>query len=245
MVSSKETMQEYCKLANRNFREDLWEWCENKVKTIYEHDVDFNSLEEDIRDDKFSQRIQSTYFSQMNQSQYYEITVESNQVLNDRAKEIIEIDDEDIEVVIKSKDKKIHSEKWSGMYTKSQISWLDAYYEDTKNDFNIVSRIHSDYAKKIAKASLNMDESFSDLMNGVASADKRYKEAKAVFDSLSISAKFSEKTRGQNDTAGLGSLAEITAWLEQNGFLQEKIEFEDDDITRINKDLRHVLSSLD
>ena len=108
----------------------------------------------------------------------------------------------------------------------------------------MVSRIHKDYAKKIAKASLNMDESFSQMMNGISGADKRYKEAKTVFDSLSISAKFSEKTRSNNDVAGLGSLSEIVAKLEQTGFLQNKITFEDDHIELINFDLRHVLASV-
>ena len=247
LVTSKETMQEYCKLSNRNFREDLWEWCVNKVDIIFEHDLDFNSLEEKDREKKRSKRIFSTYFSQMNQSQYYEITanVEKEQFVENNDTEIIEEDDnEDLELVVKGKEKKIWSETWQGSYSRANIKWLDAYYADTCNDFSVVSRIHQDYAKKIAKASLAMDIAYNDSMNNVAGADKKFEKSKTIFDTLSISAKFSEKTRGQNDVSGFGSLSEIVMQLENTGFLQKKITYSDDDIEKIGADLRWVLSSV-
>ena len=58
---------------------------------------------------------------------------------------------------------------------------------------------HRDYARKIAKASLQMDKTFDDMMNGVDGADKRYENATKAFDTLSKSAKFSESTRSVND----------------------------------------------
>jgi len=244
IVVDLEGLKRYCDLNSRPFVQDLYDVALKTSTDKYENNVDYNSLPEEKRESFLFEKIRNIYFSRMGATQYYSyLDTDQSPVFVETIEDESEVENvNDAEPV---KEKKIHSEKWSGTYSHSQISWLDAYYADTCEDFNVVSRIHKDYAKKIAKASLNMDESFSDMMNGVSGADKRYKDSKAVFDTLSISAKFSEKTRGQNDTAGLGSLAEITAWLEQNGFLQEKIVFEDDDISKINKDLRHVLSSLD
>lgn len=238
----------YADLNSRKFSQELFDIAVIAINKKYKDDVEFNSLPEEKRESFLFEKVRNIYFSRQGQNQYYQYlnTDKSPVFTEDLEIESVEtdIDDEDLESIEEVKEKKIYSEKWGGTYSRKQIDWLDCYYEDTKNDFSIVSRIHSDYAKKIAKASLNMDESFSQMMNGTPGADKRYKESKAVFDTLSISAKFSEKTRGQNDVSGFGSLSEIVAHLENNGFLQKKIKFEDDDIEKIGADLRWVLSSV-
>lgn len=239
-----EGIKKYCDINCRLFSQELYDFVVKSITKKYKDDVDYNSLSEEKRELFFNTKVMKGYFSQQGQRQFYQYlnTNESDTSVEEIERE--EDIDEELERTKPVKESKIHSEKWGGTYSKAQISWLDSYYADTCADFNVISRIHKDYAKKIAKSSLNMDEAFSDMMNGVSGADKRYKEAKAVFDSLSISAKFSEKTRSNNDTAGMGSLSEIGAWLEQNGFLQKKIIFEEDDVDKINSDLRHVLASI-
>jgi len=237
-------LKEYCSLNDRKFQQELVDIATLEATKKYGDNIDYNSLSEDKRESFLFEKIRNIYFQRMGISPHYEF-IGSNEPVSLIEEDLDNDTDEDLEPIKQGKEKKIWSEIWQGNYSKSNIQWLDTYYFDTCNDFVVVNRNHKDYVRKIAKASLAMDIAYNDMMNGNAGGDKRYKENKAIFDSLSQSAKLSEKTRGQNDTAGLGSLSEITAWLEQNGFLQKKIVFEDDDISKINKDLRHVLSSLD
>lgn len=98
-----------------------------------------------------------------------------------------------------------------GNYSETDIRKLDHYYESLENDYNIVTENHRDYARKIAKASLQMDKTFDDMMNGIEGADKRYENATKAFDTLSKSAKFSESTRSVNDV-GASSFRKLQLW---------------------------------
>ena len=112
----------------------------------------------------------------------------------------------------------IYRDKWMGNYSESDIKKLDHYYESLENDYNIVTENHRDYARKIAKASLQMDKTFDDMMNGVDGADKRYENATKAFDTLSKSAKFSESTRSVNDV-GASSFSKVAAMVESHNWI--------------------------
>ena len=94
-----------------------------------------------------------------------------------------------------NKEDKTYSKQWVGEYTKDDIEYLDSYLKGLHSDFKIITENHKDYAKKIAKASLHMDKCFQDMLQGVPQSDKRYKDARETFDTLSKSAQFSEQTR--------------------------------------------------
>lgn len=234
-------LKKYCDMNCRKFSQELFDIAEKTVKEKYKDDIEFNSLSEEKRESFLFKKIVNIYFSRMGGNQYYQYqNTEENSIVS-----MFDIEEIKKEQNRSNSDNKPWSSKWRGHFTKDEIDYLESYCADNEKDFTISTRNYKDYSQKIAKASLAMDEAYDDMMNGVAGADKKYKDAKMAFDSLSQSAKFSEKTRSANDVAGLGSLSEIVARLEQTGFLQKKIEFEDDDIDKINKDLRHVLSSMD
>jgi hypothetical protein len=244
IVTNLEGLKKYCDLNSRHFVQDLYDLAHKTSTEKYVNDVEFNSLSEEKRESFLFEKVKNIYFSRMGGTQYYSyLNTNEGQYNEEIMEDNLEAIKEDSEPI--KKEKKIYSSEWQGTYSRSQLDYLESYYFDTTNDFVITTRSHKDYVKKIAKASLAMDEAFDDMMQGTTGADKRYKENKTIFDSLSQSAKLSEKTRGQNDVAGLGSLSEIVMKLEQTGFLQKKIEFEDDAISKINKDLRHILSSMD
>lgn len=119
------------------------------------------------------------------------------------------------------------SQKWLGEYTKSEVSYLDSYLRNLHNDFKITTENHKDYARKIAKASLHMDKCFQDVLAGVTGADKRYKEAKDIFDSLSKSANFAESGRGQNDVS-LGAFGVTFDQVEQNQWVPKHMPMDED-----------------
>lgn len=242
IATDLEGLKKYCEINSRQFNQILYDVATKTIKEKYKNDVEFNSLTEEKRESFLFEKIRNMYFGQQSQTQYYSF------VKTDKSESINNIE-EALEEELKNnadknKEKKVYSKVWMGNYTKEQIAWLDAYYEDTCADFVVTNRNHKDYVRKTAKASLNMDEAFNDMMNGVSGADKRYKEAKAVFDTLSNSAKLSEKTRSTTDVAGLGSLSEVVAQLEQTGFLQKKMTFEKDDIDKISDDFRWTISSV-
>ncbi|MCA1025681.1 hypothetical protein LCM23_06225 [Cytobacillus kochii] len=141
-------------------------------------------------------------------------------------------------------DEKIYSRSWLGYYLPSEIDYLEEYLKGLDRDFRIVTLSHRDYAKKIAKASLHMDKCFQEMQDGVSGADKRYKEAKGIFDTLSKSAKFSESQRGITDV-GMGSISQIVEMVESETFVYEhKNDLDKDNYDKLIDDFQHIYKSL-
>lgn len=139
---------------------------------------------------------------------------------------------------------KVYSKKWLGYFTPTDIDYLEEYYSGLDRDFRIVTTNHKDYAKKIAKASLHMDKCFQEMQNGVTGSDKRYREAKDIFDTLSKSAKFSESQRGITDV-GMGSISQIVEMVESETYVYEhKNDLDKDMYDKLLEDFRHINKSL-
>lgn len=122
----------------------------------------------------------------------------------------------------------VYSKEWRGTYTRADLEYLDDYYRELQLDFKIVTKNHKDYAKKIAKASFAMDKAYDDMMNGVGGSDKRYKDLKDTFDSLSKSAQFAEDKRGQNDVS-LGGFGVTFDKVEQRKWIPQHTPIKKDD----------------
>lgn len=137
----------------------------------------------------------------------------------------------------------LYSDKWMGNYSQSDLAKLDHYYESLENDYNIVTENHRDYARKIAKASLQMDKTFDDMLNGVDGADKKYDNATKAFDLLSKSAKFSESTRSVNDV-GASSFSKVAAMVESHNWIPEHKPLKKDTIDEMLDYLSTITKSL-
>lgn len=137
----------------------------------------------------------------------------------------------------------IHSKKWMGNYTKEDIEYLDNYYVSLERDYKISTENHRDYARKISKASLQMDKCFEDMMAGVSGADTRYKNARETFDGLCKSAKFSENTRSMNDV-GLSSFSIICDRVEKHNWIPEHTPLQKDDVDQLIDYLSTITKSL-
>jgi len=131
-----------------------------------------------------------------------------------------------------NKEDKKYSKQWVGDYTQSDIEYLDNYLRGLHTDFKIVTENHKDYAKKIAKASLHMDRCFQDMLLNIPQSDKRYKDARETFDTLSKSAQFSEQTRGQNDVS-LGCFGVLFERVEQKKWIPLHVPLEKDDYDKM------------
>lgn len=137
----------------------------------------------------------------------------------------------------------VYSEKWRGKYTASDIKSLDAYYAGLERDYKIITENHRDYARKIAKASLRMDQTYDDMLNGVEGADKKYENATKAFDMLSKSAKFSESTRSVNDV-GISSFSKVAAMVEAHNWIPTHKPLEKDTIDEMIDYLSTITKSL-
>lgn len=127
---------------------------------------------------------------------------------------------------------RVYSKEWNGIYTPTEIEILNEYYKGLHNDFKIVTTNHRDYAKKICQASLAVDKAFQDMFNGVAGAEKKYKDLQTTFDNLSKSAQFSESRRGINDVS-LGCFGVLFDKVEQKQWIPVHTPIEKDDYDNI------------
>ena len=145
-------------------------------------------------------------------------------------------------VVIEQEDL-IYDDKWMGKYTQKDIDYLNKYYAGLERDYKIITENHRDYARKIAKASLQMDKAFDEMINGVDGADARYKNAREAFDTLSKSAKFSESTRSVNDV-GISSFSKVAAMVEAHNWIPEHKPLKKDTIDEMIDYLSTITKSL-
>lgn len=136
-----------------------------------------------------------------------------------------------------------YNEEWRGSYAKSDLKYLEDYYNDLKTDFKIVTRNHKDYARKIAKASLAMDRAYDDMINGVQGSDTRYKNLKDTFDQLSKSAQFAEDKRGANEV-GLGSFGVVFDKVEKHNWIPSHVPLKKDDFDKILDSFSTIEKSL-
>lgn len=144
---------------------------------------------------------------------------------------------------IGNKDEKFFSKEWSGFYTQTEIDYLDGYLQGLYDDFKIITTNHRDYAKKIAQASLAVNKAYQDMLNGDSGADKRYDTLQKTFDTLSQSAKFSEKTRGQNDVA-LGCFGRVFEQVENHQYVPQHIPLDKDDIDKLIDQFNNIGKSI-
>ncbi len=140
-------------------------------------------------------------------------------------------------------DELIYDDKWMGKYSQKDIDYLNSYYAGLERDYKIITENHRDYARKIAKASLQMDKAFDNMINGIEGADTKYKNAREAFDTLSKSAKFSESTRSVNDV-GISSFSKVAAMVEAHNWIPEHKPLKKDTIDEMIDYLSTITKSL-
>lgn len=231
LILDENVLKEYFDDNRRKYPDNYWGLMYDKAKKNVSKEMPYLKGKE--KEEKVLKSTLNNCFSLMNFKAYYRFIETNLENKNEVTGDIKE--DERI---------KVYNKKWNGYYTQEDIDYLEEYYTGLDNDFRLSNHSYRDYAKKVCKASLIMDKAFSDMHNGVEGAEKKYKEMKTAFDTLSQSAKFAEKTRSANDVVGYGSLGELTNALEENGFLTKPVRFSDDDIDLIIDEFRWIISAV-
>jgi len=243
----KTSLMEYCGKNKRIFNEQLWEKGLELSEKRLKKDPKYKSGDQLERDVMLFKGAIRHYLQVMHIGSGVVSKIDDE---SEGALELIAPLDvkKDPDQIIKPDEEKHYSLKWAGYFTTTELNYLETYFEGLQRDFKLENVAYMDYAKKVTKASLAADNAFAEMINcrpeERKEAEARYKTLQKIFDDLSQSAKFAEKTRTENDAVGLSNLGETIKKLENTGFLQTKITFEKDDIDLILEDYRWILSSI-
>ena len=234
----KETLKQYCYENNRQWKDSFWDSALKKAQYVIATDAEYISPKTGPKKRKEIENKAAVrqFFSLMNLIAFYSYT-------DNIGKDGVFNDDRPIEDK-ESPSERTYNRKWGGRFTKEEIESLEETYSQYEEDFVLDNVNIRDYARKVAKASLNADIAEDKMRRGEISASE-YKEAQRIFDDLSKSSNFAACRRKPGEASGMGSLGEIIMRLELSGALNKNgFTFPEDDVDKIIKDFRQTLRSV-
>lgn len=250
IVYDKDTFRKYLWENNRLYSEAIWEAAWNKAKRRLNNLAEYNkkTLSAARRKELEDQYTAQEALVVMNLPQYYRY--------NENADENGNLDPFDVDslqgMIVETEDGKEvmandpprYSKVWRGMFTKREIEYLDDYYDRLNDSFNLDDVSMQDYARKVAKASLDADNMYDDYRAGKCT-QKQWLDAQNAFDSMSRSSAFTAAQRKERGQDTMKSLAEIIAEIEINHHaVMPQVTFPPDDIDKILSDFRHTSEAI-
>lgn len=239
--ATKDELREYFWENNREWNEKLWASARKKAElaanknTTYQKA--FDETKKNILDRLTCQNvIKGMQINYKFEDHTNDINVQTYQ----EAKEEGQIVEEKADPNVKT-----YSNEFNGYFKPDELEYLRDYYRQLENDFELSDVNLRDTAKKLAKASLQADRVQDKYMAGQATLQD-VRDAVTLFDLLSKSGNFSASKRKPGDKTGLGSWAEISFYLETNGYtMQRKIEWPKDDVDKTIDEFRYIVEALD
>ena len=243
LCTDKESLMQYCFENNRGWEDSYWDTAIKKAQYIVSTDPIYVKPHTSAkrRDAILSKTAVRQFFGLMNLNAFYKfedhiggdgVYIDMSQIQKEKK------DKPETEEV-----KRTYNAKWGGNFSKQEIEKLEDTYAQYAEDFVLDNVNIRDYARKVAKASLNADIAEDRMRRGEISASE-YKEAQKIFDDLSKSSNFAACRRQPGQASGLGSLGEIIMRLEIDKQLRENgFTFPEDDIDRIVRDFEHTYTA--
>lgn len=114
--------------------------------------------------------------------------------------------------------------KWGKSYSLEDLVRMETLYQETAESFDVSNPNHKDYLKKICKASLQLDRS---LDYGDADSAAKYSR---MYDMMNKSAKFTAASNKVEKEEYIGSVGELVAICEKEGFIPRYHNDEQKDI---------------
>lgn len=103
--------------------------------------------------------------------------------------------------------------KWGKSYSLEDLVRMETLYQETAESFDVSNPNHKDYLKKICKASLQLDRS---LDYGDSDSAAKYSR---MYDMMNKSAKFTAAANKTEKEEFIGSVGELVAVCEKEGFI--------------------------
>lgn len=240
-MTSKDDVREYFWENNRGWDEKIWEAAKRRALGIAEKNVTYTKSSEELKE-RLLERMAAQQISGIMQTKdYYEYEEhykEGSTMSYQEAKEqglVIEEKDPNV---------KVYSEAFNGYFKPDEAKYLETYYANLENDFDLDTENLRDYARKLAKASMLADRAQDNYAAGRCDLSV-VKDALAQFDMLSKSANFAACKRKPGESGGMGSWAELTYKLETSGHpCTRKIEWEKDDVDRTIAEFKYLVEAL-
>lgn len=232
-----ETLKQYCYENNRMWKDVFWDSALKKAQYVLATDPEYiNPRVSDEKKKRIENQIAARqFFGMMNLTRFYfyvdNMSEDSEGILDEKR-------------MATDPNKRTYNRKWGGFFTQEEIEAQEDIYSQYEEDFVLDNVNIRDYARKVAKASLNADIAEDKMRRGQLSASE-YKEAQRIFDDLSKSSNFAACKRKPGEASGMGSLGEIIMRLEISGALKTNgFTFPEDDVDRIENDFRHTLRAV-
>ena len=241
--ATKDELREYYWENNREWNDKLWAGMQKKAELILNKNTTYQNAFEDTKKGILDRLTCQKMIKSM----------QINYKFEDHSNDMIQSYQEAKQEGMVKEDKpetpdpnvKTFSEFFNGYFKPEELKYLEDYYQQLENDFELSDVNLRDTAKKLAKQSLICDRVQDKYAAGQATlADVR--DAMTLFDLLSKSGNFSASKRKPGDKGGLGSWAEISFFLETNGHtMTRKIEWPKDDVDKTIDEFRYIVEALD
>ena len=241
--TNKDELREYFWENNREWNEKLWTNARKKAELAANKNATYQKAFEETKKSILDRlTCQNVIKSMQINYKFVDHTNDINVQTYEEAKEAghvtSETEEEDPNV-------KKYSEEFNGYFKADELKYLEEYYRQLENDFELSDVNLRDTAKKLAKASLQADRVQDRYMAGQATLQD-VKDAVTLFDLLSKSGNFSASKRKPGDKGGLSSWSETSFFLESNGYtMTRKIEWPKDDVDKTIEEFRYIVEALD
>lgn len=240
--ATKDELREYYWENNREWNDKLWAGMQKKAELILNKNTTYQNAFEDTKKGILDRLTCQKMIKSM----------QINYKFEDHSNDMIQSYQEAKQEGMVKEDKpetpdpnvKTFSEFFNGYFKPEELKYLEDYYQQLENDFELSDVNLRDTAKKLAKQSLICDRVQDKYAAGQATlADVR--DAMTLFDLLSKSGNFSASKRKPGDKAGMGSWSELTFQLESTGHpCTRKIEWPKDDVDKTIEEFRYIVQSL-
>ena len=246
MCFDKESMRKYCWENGRIFSDEMWESAEKLAMRDLINNKEWlkEKTSQKRKEQIKNQAICNRFFFVMCSPKYYGRidTTDDNGDIRDFDPDSLDgmiVKTENGEQII-NEGTKIYSSVWNGLFTKQEIAYLDSYYERLNEGFMLDDISIQDYARKVAKASLEADTRYNNMRIGKCTS-KDWKEAQDAFDGMSKSANFAACQKRDKGSGTNLVLCEIIQNIEVNHQADiPKVVFDSDDIDLILADFAHT-----
>lgn len=240
----RDTLRAYCWYNNRQWSDEFYEAALKKALYALASKEDYLSASDTRKQKMVDAMACKQFFSMMNLASFYRYRDNVGERGEYREFDAAAEEEAPLQAISHDDGELLYSREWNGMYTQREIDYLDDYYERLEEGFVLDNQNIQDYARKVAKASLDADTKYNRMRQGQGNAGD-WKEAQAIFDNLSKSANFAACKRKPSDNAGMGALGLIVQKIEASGKLQTKqVKFPKDDIDLILEDFSHTLAAV-
>lgn len=246
LLHDKDDVRRYCWENNRLYTDEMWDAAKNKAMRALANNATFiaKTTSESKKIDMLTEKTAQMCLTVMNLPYYYRYHDNADKdgnlpMFNPDSMAGMFIRGENGDEVVED-DVTRYSREWNGMFTKRELDYLNDYYERLSDSFSLEDVSMQDYARKVAKASLDADKMYDAYRAGRVT-QKVWLDSQNAFDSMSRSSAFTAAQRKEKNSDSNKVLAEIIADIEINHHAEMPlVTFPPDDIDKILEDFRHT-----